>query len=541
VTMRGDTGGCLRRARAFGWPSVAVFGFYLTVVGVFFLAPLHAELRTTVFDAAYVPLDLSAFALCAAAARTRSLSSRTRQAWGLLALGQLAYSLGDISWFVLEGVLKQDPYPSIADVGYLASYPLYFAGLMRFPVRTRSGREVVVLVLDIAVVVASTFLVMWYVALGRVVDAGVADWSNILDIAYPIADLVLVTGIAAVLLGGVIAHQRPLRWLTAGFATWVLADMLWNTVADTFTGGDWLDLVWLAALALIAIAADQQRSSVRAGCDERVSRAAAVPRLNPLPYIAVLASYVVILRAVLDLPFYPLGALLAADVLITVIVVVRQLLSSFDHLALVRAHQREATVDPLTGLANRRALFSAAQGLRPPGSGRPVSVVMLDLDRLKLLNDTYGHAVGDLALRAVAAACTAAADDHAVVARMGGDEFAMLLPDATLDEAQRVCDHIAAGLPAAAAALGVPDAAEVRSSVGICTGCDEPLEEMLRVADQELYRAKRRRGGAALSPVRANVRGGNVPQPVPDLQDPSMRRQPPGVGLELSGGRSTPR
>lgn len=227
---------------------------------------------------------------------------------------------------------------------------------------------------------------------------------------------------------------------------------------------------------VIAIAADQQRSTVHRYPAENPAAHDPLPRINLLPYAAVLASYVVILPAVLGLPFYPLGALLVADVLITVVVVIRQLLASLDHLALMCAHQRDASIDPLTGLSNRRAPFAAAQDMGAHAAAGEASVLMIDIDRFKQLNDTFGHPVGDLALRAVAEACRAAAGPGAVVARMGGDEFAILLPDGDGAAAHEVRRAIAAALPTAAADVGLPSGAVLGCSIGVATSAGEPLE-----------------------------------------------------------------
>ena len=114
----------------------------------------------------------------------------------------------------------------------------------------------------------------------------------------------------------------------------------------------------------------------------------------------------------------------------------------------LQAHQLSVT-DGLTGLNNRRHFFDQAKGEfeRIRRYGRALSVVMIDIDHFKQLNDTHGHFVGDAVLREVARRIQEAVRTIDVVARYGGEEFAVLMPETDLAEAQevavRVCRRVA--------------------------------------------------------------------------------------------------
>ncbi|MBI2763876.1 MAG: diguanylate cyclase [Chloroflexi bacterium] len=165
--------------------------------------------------------------------------------------------------------------------------------------------------------------------------------------------------------------------------------------------------------------------------------------------------------------------------------------------AFARAYSfREATAnastDPLTGLPNRR-YFDEFCGLlaRRRRAGDAVAVLMVDIDRFKVLNDTYGHPVGDVVLQAVARAIVSAVREEDVPARVGGEEFAVLLrnpgPEVALEVGQRVC--------AAVRALDLSEhrVRGVSVSVGVANarGADEPIPAIIGRADQALLRAKR--------------------------------------------------
>ena len=152
----------------------------------------------------------------------------------------------------------------------------------------------------------------------------------------------------------------------------------------------------------------------------------------------------------------------------------------------------EATTDGLTGMANRRHLLKmTAEQLPLTSVDSPLTLGLVDLDRLKRLNDTHGHSAGDRALQAVAHACLRCARPNHTVGRLGGDEFAILMPDTSQGEAVVVMELVRSQLADAAAARGAP-ANQVTVSVGLATTvrADTPMDELIAAADKALYEAK---------------------------------------------------
>lgn len=153
---------------------------------------------------------------------------------------------------------------------------------------------------------------------------------------------------------------------------------------------------------------------------------------------------------------------------------------------------RLATYDDLTGLLNRRVAMERLTWLRAQArrSELPLSVLLFDLDRFKRINDTLGHAAGDEVLRAVSAACSGVvrAVDH--VARLGGEEFLIVLPDTPLEGAVQLHARIRGAL----ADIDIPGLAElqrVTASFGAASlQGEESIDELLSRADDALYRAK---------------------------------------------------
>ncbi|QHT56209.1 diguanylate cyclase [Cellulomonas sp. H30R-01] len=152
----------------------------------------------------------------------------------------------------------------------------------------------------------------------------------------------------------------------------------------------------------------------------------------------------------------------------------------------------QATRDGLTGLHNRRALGQRlAEAVDDAGrTGRPLSMVLVDVDHFKAVNDSHGHAVGDAVLAAVGRELAAATRDGETAARLGGEEFVLLLPGVTATEATRRADDVRARC----AGLRVPSGrAPVRLtlSAGVATlAPGGTADDMLRAADDAMYAAK---------------------------------------------------
>lgn len=171
----------------------------------------------------------------------------------------------------------------------------------------------------------------------------------------------------------------------------------------------------------------------------------------------------------------------------------------------------ESHTDPLTGLANRRGFDSFVQQALAAAAShpRPLSVMMLDLDHFKRVNDTHGHAAGDTVLKEMARRWSRQIRDSDLLARLGGEEFCVVLPGTSLDDAMAVAEklrHVTAGDPVThLPERGEPVVLPVSVSVGVAgaestRGLD--FEALLHSADEAVYDAKhggRNRVSARLS------------------------------------------
>lgn len=199
------------------------------------------------------------------------------------------------------------------------------------------------------------------------------------------------------------------------------------------------------------------------------------------------------------------------------------------------AHElrRALTTDHLTGASNRRTFFErGAEMIRRARRERaPLSILMVDIDHFKSVNDRHGHAVGDDALRSVAAALGGSIPDGALLGRLGGEEFGVLLPGTDVDAVEMVAETLRARI---AETVMRYDAFELQVTASFGSASLGPevanLESLLAVADAALYRAKR--GG------RNRVCVSNAPHRNACASRPELVAGAPGVGTADTRGNA---
>ena len=154
-----------------------------------------------------------------------------------------------------------------------------------------------------------------------------------------------------------------------------------------------------------------------------------------------------------------------------------------------------ARTDAVTGLLNRRAFHDelGVEFRRSQRYGRAFSLLMIDIDHFKLVNDTHGHQFGDFVLAEVSDVLQASLRESDIVARYGGEEFVVMLPETPEEDARGVAEKLRAAVASRAFARAGEGAA-VTVSIGLCSLTGQRLEsedELVRAADEALYEAKR--------------------------------------------------
>jgi diguanylate cyclase (GGDEF)-like protein len=271
-------------------------------------------------------------------------------------------------------------------------------------------------------------------------------------------------------------------------------------------------LIWLTAMRVPAIADDiSLRIVVVTLCQwvmmglivHEFWRDRAEPLLSRWPTVIVLLTHMVILGlrlpATLLTPMTTTAdfvrsttfAVMAFGTVLYTITFAFLLLSMVKERGELR-HKTAALIDPLTGLANRRAFLADAEHFlaREPQHHESVAVMLADLDRFKAVNDRFGHVIGDRVLQMFADTITRALRPTDMSGRLGGEEFAFLMPGANAAEAGRVAERIRLQFAEAARDVG-GHAVEATVSVGVATArMPAELSDLIGAADGALYRAK---------------------------------------------------
>jgi diguanylate cyclase (GGDEF)-like protein len=160
------------------------------------------------------------------------------------------------------------------------------------------------------------------------------------------------------------------------------------------------------------------------------------------------------------------------------------------------ALQVQATHDGLTGLLNRAAIFEELHRVesRCRREGAPFTVVMVDLDHFKAINDNYGHAAGDTVLREAARRMKSELRGYDMLGRYGGEEFLVLLPNASMQEGGRVlAERIRHAMQDYPFPVAAGQGVTVTASLGVVSNEDQPersTEQLVKLADEALYHAK---------------------------------------------------
>ncbi len=377
---------------------------------------------------------------------------------------------------------------ALPDLFLVPGYLIAVSAIIRvLRLRGQRDRDAVI---DVAVVsIGGALLSMSYVVAPALEASGLPGWAAVLVSVYPVFDVVLLT------LLGLLAFTSRVRvvslWLLLGaIGALLVGDIGYNVLAarGTLTPGRLFDLPFLVGYGLLgASALHPSMAALGLGRQQRV-QAWSWQRLAVLVPALLVPAALSVPDAGLPAPVRWLQALGSAALVAALLVragrAVREQSQSR------RVYEHLATHDPLTGLANRPALNDRLEELLQ--LGRPVAVLFIDLDGFKLVNDSWGHAVGDELLVQVADRLRRHLPPDVVLSRAGGDEFLVVLqvrPD-DVDIVAR-CERLIVEL-SYPFSLSVGEVV-TSASIGIASSVvarAQRAEDLVRDADTAMYRAK---------------------------------------------------
>jgi diguanylate cyclase (GGDEF)-like protein/PAS domain S-box-containing protein len=307
-----------------------------------------ATVRDLLGNIAFMPLNLAVLALYFLAARSPVLDPGVRRALRFLALGStLVFTGNAISTWYLMG-LGENPPVTWADPFYLSDSLCTLAALLSFPLARRTRMERWKFVLDAAMVLVGGAVAIWFWSVRPAAEGDSSVAVTILAYAYPLASLLLLLGITTVLLRRPVDGNRlAFGMLVTGVTVSIVADLVFTYIVRE-TGGrsaSWIDSAYLVTYILLIAGAERYYRHPKARLE-----GAAMPRtrsqpVSPLPYVAVAATYGLLLLTVVSPWTDPVSGVAVGALLVTALVVARQVLTVRENVRLLAdtaARQNEA-------------------------------------------------------------------------------------------------------------------------------------------------------------------------------------------------------
>ena len=425
----------------------------------------------------------SAAAICVLRIRP---SSPDRRVWVLVASAVALCAVANTYWSWFIQPMVPEPFPTLTDALWLAYYPCVFLAVLAL-VRSRVDHVPLSIGLDGLVVALGTASIVGALVLpASLSELGDGFTAIAITLAYPILDVALL---AFILASCAVFRWRPppgLWWLFLGSALFAFADSAYLTqaTADTYEFGGLVDGTSVLAITMVALAPGRHRRPSITPAPRAVSLV--------VPLTATCSGLVIL---ILD-DKIEMSVAITYLASATVLAAMCTALVAYWESGPAGEHAHLARTDDLTGLPNRRGFYARAGSLLADvGSDASTSpsptLLLLDLDHFKDVNDSLGHAAGDELLQIVAARLNDSLRDEDLLVRLGGDEFAVLLPDAgtagATNTARKLLSVVEKPIPLEGLRV------QVTGTIGIASSPrhGRDVGTLLRHADIAMYRAKR--------------------------------------------------
>jgi two-component system, cell cycle response regulator len=397
--------------------------------------------------------------------------SRDRLAWAVIATALACNSFAEVYAIVVE----PEEYPSLADAGWIAFYPLMYVGLVLL-IRRRARAITGTLWLDGAIASVAAAALGAAVLVELVLQTTEGSLSAVAtNLAYPLGDVLLLSALFGVF--SLAGWRLDLRWwlLGLGVLATTIADSIYLFQVETYVEGVAIDPLWPASTLLIATAAwvrdrDEQSLSVEGR-----------------PLLAVPIGGALVATGVLVYDHWHRVNLLALGLATAAVllVVVRLMVTFRDNRRLFELTKHESVTDALTGLSNRRKLITDLEARLAEEQPAPTLLMIFDLDGFKGYNDSFGHPAGDALLARLGAKLDAVPGARGDAYRLGGDEFCLIATvngadvEPIVDSACRALSEQGEGFDVSTSfgAVMLPEEASSAS-------------EALSIADERLYAQK---------------------------------------------------
>lgn len=475
--------------------TIGVIGHIVWVFSGFYTLSLN----TVILAKAGIALISLLAAVCAGVIVVQPAYGRVlRLAWLLLGMGVLSRALANGLIAYYQVISDFPGFPGTADILQLSYYPLTLTGLMVLPFIFVPSKQRMILWLDLVMLFTFSGTLAWALLSGQAINGSGEPWLRVWFLSYPIGDLLILSSAIALAQRDDLsrAARQIMNYIALAMAIAALGDMIYTlkelSVRSNLEEMPYLFSLWLVSAQVYLIAAVRQHTAgpeILNDPQARFSSWRHYFRLA-LPYTIVIAGVGLLLAAIqtestvsgflVGLVYWVIG--------LVGIVLLRQFLVSQKNLRMYQRMRRVAWTDSLTGLYNRHFFneMLPREIERASRYNKDLSLLLFDVDKLKHVNDTYGHIQGDQVLKVLAHLFLDQLRAADTIARFGGDEFVIILPETNRRRARVIADRICK-------AVEEQNQLEITLSTSVGIGVYRAgltPEELLEEADRELYKHK---------------------------------------------------
>ncbi|WP_102692233.1 putative bifunctional diguanylate cyclase/phosphodiesterase [Rummeliibacillus pycnus] len=436
--------------------------------------------------------------------------------WLFLGLGVLSYLIGIVIWSYNEFILNRSgEFDNIAEKFFIVQNGLYFLALLVVINELKSNLFTVKFILDMLIAMSAAITLSWIFIIEPLLRQHLYIKFNMIELLYPILDLGVLVGILILsYASNTIFSKKTTFLLISGLSSQIIADSIFNylKVMNSYTVGSINEPFWILSIFLIGLSGIYHvQISAKAPRVKHGKNSENLFAKYFTPYMSVL-----LLSLYFIITMYKINTVIIGLVICILLVILRQIFTLLENDQLVkdlnnlneglelkvkeRTDKLVETVnsmeylayhDVVTGLPNRRYIqkrLSQAIDANDEDQKR-IAFILLDLDRFKQINDSLGHTYGDLLLEQVGKRLVNCVPNE-VVSRLGGDEYALLIENTNLQNAEKIADKLLKTLRETFNINGVE--LHITPSIGISFFPDngDDWDTLLKKADTAMYEVK---------------------------------------------------
>lgn len=470
--------------------------FFTVIYSIwFFLFQGNSNFADQISSIAIIIVEFSVVTIGIILINQKHLDLRIRRGWMFILSAALANTIAETIWYYDIAISGTNPFPSWADLFYLLFYPLTLIGVLLLPHKTLKRLEFFTYIFDLSIVMLTFSMIFWYFILAPMHMSSEEGLGGVIAIAYPVGDLLLLAGIVAIIQRN---SEKSSHWamilISFSIIFTAVPDAIFayyevNQISYSIAR---LNLYWVISAWFMVFAAYKQMDITKeeisffAKFSERSQRIIRIV----LPYVAAAAGPLLLVGVVNSkyLTGLQLQGLLVGVIFLVALILGRQHIVLMDNFHLYEETHKMAITDSLTGLFNRHYFneIFLQEIERASRYDNKFSILLMDVDNFKAINDTFGHLKGDGVLKIIADVLAQLVRQTDILARFGGDEFIVLLPETDVEGANAVAKKLEGK-------VSLQSFSNTPLSISIGVSTYKPgfsAEQFLEEADRQLYKHK---------------------------------------------------